>query len=227
MKLSPPYIKKLNTFKRVTIWQVDGNHIRNKIDVNFNNSGHHYNFPFIPKNEIWIDKDFSSRNEEAILAKQSVMEHELIKSGLSDDEASNKAYAYAKQERKNKVKLTEKEVYATVYVKELKKYNVNDLHVWVINGQLVRDKFYLYFTEGGHHYVYKFVPKNEIWIDDSLNPIEYDYVIFHEVLERNLMKYNKLSYDHAHDAAINYEGSIRKNKINPVPLIMNELNRKK
>lgn len=222
-----PYIKKLQTYRKINIWQVDGNYIRNKIDVNFNNSGHHYSFKFIPENEIWIDKDFSCRGDEDLLAQQSIIERKLMKHGMEYTKATVQAGNKLKKIRKELNKIPIKDVYNHVHVKLLKKYSINGIKVWVINGRLVRDTFYLYYTEGGHHYVYDFVPLNEVWLDDSLNPKEYGYVLFHELIERNLMKYNKMTYNHAHDVAIRYEGSIRSNKIDPEPLIFEQLNRKK
>jgi len=34
--------------------------------------------------------------------------------------------------------------------------------VWIIDGRLVRSVFDVDFTEGGHDYVYEFVPQNEV-----------------------------------------------------------------
>lgn len=223
-----PYIKKIRTASGVKIWQVDGNYVRNKMDTNFNNSGHHFSFDIIPKGELWIDKDFSQRGDEELLISQGLKELELIKKKKYDTyKAMVEASRHAEKERKLLNEIPKKDVYDHVYVKKFPEYSINGIKVWLINGKLVRDTFYIFFTEGGHHYVYKFVPKDEIWIDDSLNPKEYDYVLFHEAIERNLMKYNKMIYDNAHDVAIKYEAILRRTKTDPVPLIMNELRRKK
>ena len=61
------------------------------------------------------------------------------------------------------------------------------LSVWIINGRLVRSGFDDDFTEGGHDYVYEFVPRDEIWIDNDLEEVERPYVLLHELHERNLM----------------------------------------
>lgn len=222
-----PYIKQLGSKGKIKIWQVDGNYIRNKLDTNFNNSGHHYSFNLIPLNEIWIDKDFSKRGDEKLLTDQCLKEIELIKKGHSLYNAMTLASKQAKKEREKLNPISVKDTYKNIHVKKLDKYSGNGINVWLINGKLVRDVFYIFFTEGGHHYVYKFVPENEVWVDDSLNPDEYGYVIFHELIERNLMKYDKLTYNQAHDIAIVYEEKIRKLKTDPYPLIMNELKRKK
>jgi hypothetical protein len=51
----------------------------------------------------------------------------------------------------------------------------------------VRSVFDIDFTEGGHDYVYEFVPKNEVWIDDAIMAVERAYVLLHELHERNRM----------------------------------------
>lgn len=238
-----PYIKELLTIKNITVWQVDGNYVRNKISVDFTNSGHHFTFSKIPKTEIWIDKDFSKHNnvsvcsqpkkcvtmteEEELLIMQSMIERKLMKQKVPYNEALAYSARMAKNHRKllNDVPLNK--TYDHVYVKKLKKFCINGVKVWLVNGRLVRDNFYIHFTEGGHHYVYKFVPPNEIWIDDCLNPKEYGYVLFHEAIERNLMKYNDMKYNNAHDVAIKYEGILRGKQVNPDELIIHELMRKK
>ncbi len=35
------------------------------------------------------------------------------------------------------------------------------VRVWIVDGRLVRSVFDVEFTEGGHDYVYEFVPENE------------------------------------------------------------------
>jgi hypothetical protein len=71
--------------------------------------------------------------------------------------------------------------------KFLKSYSKNGVEVWIVNGELVRFFFFIDFTEGGHGFVYPFVPKNEVWLDDDLNPRERKFVLLHELHERNLM----------------------------------------
>ena len=56
--------------------------------------------------------------------------------------------------------------------------------VWIVDGRLVRSVFDIDLTEGGHDYVYEFVPENEAWIDNDLDEVERPYVLLYE---RNLM----------------------------------------
>ena len=223
------YIEKIDyPESKVKIWRVDGMLIRNTIDVNFNNAGHHFSFKFIPKDELWIDKDFSKRtDDENMIIKQCLHEIKLYKRKYRWIKVVTEAFEQAKKDRKMLNNISPSEAYNKLYVKKLRKYCTDSVKVLLVNGKIVRDVFYVDFTEGGHHYVYNFVPKSEVWIDDSLNPLEYDYVIFHEVIERNLMKFDKLKYDDAHEIAINYENTLRRLKVEPKALIYHEIERKK
>jgi hypothetical protein len=55
------------------------------------------------------------------------------------------------------------------------------IKVWIMNGRLVRSVFDIDFTEGGHDYVYEFVPANEVWIDDAVEEPERPFVLLHEL----------------------------------------------
>lgn len=240
------YVKKLMTIKKIVIWQVDGNYIRNNKDVNFNNAGHHFIFDYIPVNEIWIDKDFSSHEkvelcykvgqkvkctnaskDEEELIEQTLEERCLIKHGMSYNDALEISSKNAQKRRRDENGIPLSKTYDNVYVKKIPQFCMNGVKVWLIYGKLVRDNLYKHFTQGGHHYVYKWVPKNEIWIDDNLNPKEYGYVLFHEAIERNLMKYNKMNYESAHGVAIAYEGILREKKVDPTDIIVHEIKRSK
>lgn len=81
----------------------------------------------------------------------------------------------------------------------------NGLSVWIVNGRLVRSVFDIDFTEGGHDYVYEFVPEGEVWIDDAIEEAERGYVLLHELHERNLMaKGWPYSKAHAESSRLEY-----------------------
>jgi len=52
-----PYIKKIDERGNLQIWIVDGSYIRSHIDEEFTNFGQHYSFSYIPKNELWIERE--------------------------------------------------------------------------------------------------------------------------------------------------------------------------
>ena len=81
--------------------------------------------------------------------------------------------------------------------------------VWLVDGRLVRSIFDINFTEGGHEFVYEYVPHNEVWIDNDLNEFERGYVILHELHERNKMS-EGIPYSKAHEESSKIETYCRK-----------------
>ena len=71
-------------------------------------------------------------------------------------------------------------------------------HIMLVDGTHVRDKFDSDFSQGGNGYAYDFVPKDEIWIDEQIDPIEWPFIAFHECEEAELMEQG-MPYDKAHD----------------------------
>jgi hypothetical protein len=189
-----PYIKKISEVSIFKVWIVDGSYIRRNMDEEFTNYGQHYRFNFIPKNEFWIDKERTPGEEKYYIDSMIVM-HRLMSEGISKKKAVQIADKIEHRERakselmkreitfkKNKQKLID-----SIHIKLLKIYSNEKIKVWIINGEAVRDLFFLDFVEGGHGYVYSFIPKNEVWIDDDIEPREIKFVLLHELHERNLM----------------------------------------
>lgn len=215
--LKKPYIKKFSKISNFIVWIVDGRYIRNYIDEEFTNYGQHYKFKFIPKDEFWIDKERVPGEEKYYIDSMLVM-NRLMAKGVSHDEAAKRADMTERRERA-KEHLIKKEIEAgektkeeieKVHKKLLKKYSNKKIKVWIVDGELVRDLFFLDFTEGGHDKVYLFIPKNEIWVDDDINEREIRYVLLHEVHERNLMA-KGMNYDSAHKSSSEIEYYCRKN----------------
>jgi hypothetical protein len=86
--------------------------------------------------------------------------------------------------------------------------------VLLVDGAWVRNNVHgaVDFVEGGHGYVYKFIPKNEIWVEDigAEDSDDVQMNMSHEIIEYALMKYGKLDYDHAHELAASAEDTLRK-----------------
>lgn len=107
---------------------------------------------------------------------------------------------------------------------------VGGLVVYLVDGEYVRNNLDIDFVCGGNEAVYpNYVPKNEIWIDDALSPLDRTATLLHEIVERNLMVNKGWSYERAHDAASTAERPFRKQlqKIRPrtidLPLVELEL----
>ena len=111
-----------------------------------------------------------------------------------------------------------------IYVRKVAKYGL--ISIWIVNGKLVRKKYYIDFTQGGHHWRYRWVPENEIWIDNALPPDELDYVILHELNEMYLMMTTGMDYPSAHDRSASLELEYRKNKLMDVKKGIMDLARK-
>jgi hypothetical protein len=209
-KLKPPYLEKFDDRGDLQVWIVDGSYIRTRIDEEFTNFGQHYSFSYIPKNELWIDQE-AENDEMRFFIDHLLLEHRLMEKGMPYDKALAEADKVERRERSRAGdvrRLTHdgkelpdgKEVHERLW-KKLE----NGISVWIVNGRLVRSVFDIDFTEGGHDYVYEFVPGNEVWIDNDIEEKERGYVLLHELHERNRMAggwpYNKA---HAESSRLEY-----------------------
>ena len=211
--MNKPYIKKFTQLGDIKVFLVDGKYIRKKINEEFTNYGQNYLFQFIPKNELWIDNAREMGEEKYYIDSMLAMRRFLAE-GLSHDEAVKKADTIEKRERaKSKImqeiiKIKNKEKLVEKIHKELL-HDYKKIKIWLVKGELVRDLFFLDFTEGGHDKVYSFVPKKEIWLEETISPEERKFILLHEIHERNLM-IKGLSYDDAHMSASKIELHCRK-----------------
>jgi len=85
------------------------------------------------------------------------------------------------------------------------------LEVWIVDGAKVRRELYTDFLFGGNDQRYKFIPEDEIWIDNSISVEELEFTIIHEIIEREFMKQG-MSYAKAHELANQEELRARINK---------------
>ncbi|MEK7504361.1 MAG: hypothetical protein AAB550_02585 [Patescibacteria group bacterium] len=190
--MNKPYIRELEEVDGFKVWEVDGKYIRDNTDREFTNFGQHFRFPFIPKHEFWIDHE-AHPGETKFFIDHMIIEWQLMDQGKKYDYAIGVADKKELAERK-KFRADPKKL----YIKKLEERG--EVTVWLVDGELVRDLYYIEFTEGGHHYVYDFVPKYEVWLDDDLETAELPYVLLHELHERNLM-HTGLTYNHAHHSS--------------------------
>jgi len=209
-----PYLKKVGKRGTISIWIVDGTYVRTHIDEEFTNYGQHYNFKYIPKEEFWLDHE-GKPDEQRFFIDHLLVEHRLMGKGVPYDDALEQADKIELSERKKSGdvrKLTKGKNLPDaekVHVRLWKKLET-PVSVWIIDGRLVRSVFDVDFTEGGHDYVYEFVPQNEVWIDNDLEEVERPYVLLHELHERNLMA-KGWDYDRAHEDSSKIEYHCRHN----------------
>ena len=216
--MKKPYIKKFSGISGFKVFIVDGEYIRENMDEEFTNFGQHYLFDFIPKNEFWIDKERVGWEYKYYINSMLTI-NRLLAKGMKRDDAIKIADRQEKSEReksrfiKKRIKLRKypKKLIDSVHKDLLQKYSTEKVKVWVVSGEVVRSLFFLDFTEGGHSYVYSFIPKDEVWIDDDVEPDELKFVLLHELHERNLMS-KRMKYEPAHARSSKIEYYCRKHK---------------
>jgi hypothetical protein len=208
--MAKPYLGKITTISMFDIWLVDGKYVRDKLDEEFTNFGQHYRFKFIPENEFWIDQEHTPGEEEFYL-DHMLIENRLMSQGMSYDKAISKADLAESRERRKvdyirkgiKIGVKREKYIHKVHKTLLKSYS-QYLQVWIVDGELVRDLFFIDYTEGGHDKVYDFIPAREVWLDDDLQPKEVKFVLLHELHERHLMM-KGFDYPRAHRSASHIE----------------------
>lgn len=94
---------------------------------------------------------------------------------------------------------------------------VSPLEIWLVDGNSIRTELYIDFIGGGHHYVYDFIPLNDIWIDIDTGDVDTIFYAVHELAERAWMK-RGMPYEDAHERANQVERVVRHDptKINDV-----------
>jgi hypothetical protein len=201
-KLTLPYLQKDEQRGDFQVWIVEGAYIRGHMDEEFTNFGQHYRYPYIPDLEFWIDKE-AEHDERSFFIDHLLVEHELMKKGMSYGDALTRADVAERKERRRagdvrKVTHQGQTLPDPMTVEEwLWKKLENGISVWIVNGRLVRSAYDIDFTEGGHDHVYEFVPTGEIWIDDAIEENERGFVLLHELHERNRME-KGMPYSQAH-----------------------------
>ena len=138
-----------------------------------------------------------SEIEEAVNAYFEKIKSENIKSANKED---------LKQASK---KITDK---AELNKTEL--YKFSDVTVNTVNGEYVREKHNIDFTNDANHYLsekYEFIPKDEIWVDEIMvdKPTDLKASVTHQLLFVKLTRDSKMSYDRAEEHASALESKVR------------------
>lgn len=220
MKIEKILLKKVGKFK---VFQVSGDAVRKKSlsAEEFGESGFHQQFSFIPEGELWIENNVS-KSEIPILIDMMIYQIYKIRSGKSLKEAYDLALNYEKKLREQYFKTkkspknkkdwkTELTLYSDKIYKKLWKNwsSPASIAVWKVDGKEVRNHFKTDYMEGGNHFVYPWIPKGEIWIEDGMTVEESLYVLIHEMYESMRMESAKISYNKAHEQASQAEFTIR------------------
>ena len=88
---------------------------------------------------------------------------------------------------------------------------IEGLKIYRVSGEYIRNHIDIDFTQGGNESVYQlYVPKNDIWVDDSTTALDQTATALHEIVEHWLMSNRGYDYDKAHDCASETELPFRK-----------------
>jgi hypothetical protein len=221
--------ERVLTHADYTVYAVNALAVRNSAqpDEEFGNFATQDEFPdLIPKGEIWISEKLAAKEGVFFIANALT---QLKRQAVG--EAPDKVYAEALEveqvlrEKLNSVKFRDgkphRQVPKEIYLKHY--LTLPDpqgpVEVWQVDGNLVRSYYKIDYTEGGHGYVYPWVPRPEIWIEDGVDHREFPYILSHEYLERRLMRDEGLDYDTAHEICSRVEFDLRKDQ-GPHPLLV-------
>ena len=209
--------KLIDEYGKINVYVVNGKDVRDssKDSQEFGDSSTHANLPHtVPENEIWIEDDVKS-GERPVLIHSALYQIRMMMHGKSLGNAYDLQIKKEKDYRES-VLLSKKHPYDTdepadksVYLKKYGHIKNEDIEVWLVSGGKVRDKYKTDFIEAGHGWVYRWIPNHEIWVEFGLHEVEIPYIILHEFVEREIMKYRKMSYDKSHEIAAKVEWEMR------------------
>ena len=139
-------------FGDYSVYVVDGEAVRDlrqESDEEFGEWSISIWFPrLIPENEIWLEDDLQETEYPFVLAN-AFTQLRRLDSGASKD-AAYKAGNLAEQ------RLRQQRVPAgPLYVRQYVRFG--PITVWLVNGETVRDRYYVPFIEGGNHGRYHFL----------------------------------------------------------------------
>jgi hypothetical protein len=204
------------------IYSIDPSAIRNTAqpDEEFTNFAIHDDFPdLIPEGQLWLGEKNLDK-EGVFFIANALAQFKQRKKGSSDDRAYT---AGLNVERMLREKLTglkfrdgkphrrvPQEIYIEPYI------TLPDpqfpIDVWLVDGNLVRCLYKTDYAEGGHGYVYRWVPRQQIWVEKDIDRWELPFIVSHEYIELRLMRDEGIEYDQAHEICSKVEFKLRKGK---------------
>lgn len=214
--------KRILSHADCTVYAVNAFAVRNfaQPDEEFGNFATREEFrDLIPKGELWISEKLAPK-ECAFFIANGLTRLRRQQAGASEERAYDDGLEVERilRERLNGVTFRDgkphKQVPEEIYLEDY--LTLPDpqgpVGVWLVDGNLVRSYYKTDYTEGGHGYVYPWVPRPEIWIEDGVDRREVPFVLSHEYAERRLMRDEGLDYDTAHAIAAKVEFDLRKTR---------------
>jgi hypothetical protein len=220
------YTPKLNkrrvlTHADYTVYAVNAYAVRDAAqpDEEFGNFATRDEFPdLIPAGEIWISEKLAEK--EGVFFIANALTQQARQAAGATDRAYDDGLEVERllREKLNGIEFRDgkphRHVPPDIY---LEPYITlpdpeGEVRVWLVDGNLARSYYKTDYTEGGHGYVYPWVPRPEIWVEDGVDRREVPYIVSHEYLERRLMRDEELDYDTAHEICSKVEFNLRKCK---------------
>lgn len=213
-----PVVKRLGKRFGLNVLLIDPAKLRSKSlkDEEFGDYWCSQDSKEVKEGDVWIASTLSPQ-EIKYAIEQAYHRIKFIKSGMSKNDSYDIALAITKAHRekseKKFLKNTNVISFSKVYKNKLGEITQSDgtVSIWVVKGRMVRDIFRTDYVEGGHGIVYPWLPRKEIWIDDTVPVGERKYIIKHESNERQDML-NGLDYEAAHERAAMAEFEMRQSK---------------
>jgi hypothetical protein len=187
-------------------------------DEEFDNFATHNEFPdIIPKGEIWINER-AMRREGEFFSANAIARLQALEDGASEDSAytiglnADRKLRAARTGIRYRAHRPSKRISPRIYVRHYLTLPDEEfpIEVWIVDGLRVRSTYMTDYTEGGHGYVYPWVPKNEIWIEETIERAEVPFIVAHEYIEHRLMRDEGMEYDKAHECCSEMEFDLRK-----------------
>ncbi len=214
--------QRVLTHADYAVYSVNGLAVRNaaKPDEEFGNFATSDEFPdLIPAGEIWISEKLAAKEGVFFIANALTQQHRQA-AGVGEDKAYEDGLEVERllREKINGIEFRDgkphrhvpEEIYLERYI------TLPDpegpVEVWLADGNLIRSYYKTDYTEGGHGYVYPWVPRAEIWVEDGVDRREVPFIVSHEYLERRLMRDEGIDYDTAHAICSKVEFDLRKRK---------------
>jgi hypothetical protein len=201
-KLELPYTRDLGFLEGFHAFLVDAEYVRQNISDEMAEYATHYSMKEVPPDEIWVADDVR-RSEIQYWVRDALAEHRYCARGKScenaDMEASSTEYSFRKH------------IHDVGKIKTGLFKKIGPISIYWVNGEAVRSDYNSDWQDGGHGYTYKYIPKNEIWLDNHLKGIDAQAILFHEIHEMNRMRFQHWPYLKAHNESNKLEAEGRKN----------------
>lgn len=212
--------KRVTVQRGYTVFTVQPLGIRDRAetDEEFTNFATHADFPaLIPRDEIWIDERLFPQ-EGIFYIANAIVRLEKLREGATDGRSYDAGLSVERHLRQQVTGMgfrngrAHRRVPKTVYAQRY--FTLPDkvfpIDVWCVHGNVVRCLYKTDYCEGGHGYVYPWVPRRQIWIEEDLKASEMPYIVSHEYLELRLMRDKGLAYDQAHRISAKVEFDLRR-----------------